>query len=283
MSTLLRRRISAVSASDSRWTAPLLSYWRRRRTRSRSSAMLASWSSSEQARMIGSTESSGTPRRNATSRSAAASSPARTAAAVLKSHCRRDAKTRPSCSSRTSISDAESSSVSVARPSVAVAGMGVRTSRRVMGRARRLRDHPRRHGVIGGFVDEDEGAGGVAGGVRVGRDVAAEPQPDAPDVVEAQLIRGGPLERLELDPALDRLEARGDRAGAVLEQVAASLDRGKVAEPAERGAQLAHRRGRVLGGRDQLAAREVDLVLEADRHAQRRLDDLGAAVGVAHL
>jgi hypothetical protein len=42
---------------------PVASYWRRRRTRSRSSAMLASCSSSEQARMIGSTDSSGTPRR----------------------------------------------------------------------------------------------------------------------------------------------------------------------------------------------------------------------------
>ena len=92
-----------------------------------------------------------------------------------------------------------------------------------------------------------------------------------------------PLERLELDPAVDRVDACGHGARAVLEQEAVALAGRAVAEPADRGAQLAHRLGRVLGGRDQLAAREVDLVLEPDGHAQRHLHLLGGAVGVAHL
>ena len=101
--------------------------------------------------------------------------------------------------------------------------------------------------------------------------------------LSAQLLGGRPLERLELDPAGDRVDPRRDGAGAVLEQEAVALAGGAVAEPAERGAQLARGRGRVLDGGDQLAAREVDLVLQPDRHAQRRLDLLGGAVGVAHL
>ena len=54
-------------------------------------------------------------------------------------------------------------------------------------------------------------------------------------------------------PCLSRKRSRGAR--------------GAVAEPAQRGVELAGRLGRVLGGGDQLAAREVDLVLEPDRDA----------------
>src|SRR5215204_6450177 len=79
-------------------------------------------------------------------------------------------------------------------------------------------DHARRDGVVAGLVDEDEGARGVALRVGVSGDLAAQPEPDVRDVVEAQFLGRGPLERLEVDPAVDRVDLRRDGARPVLER-----------------------------------------------------------------
>ena len=73
----------------------------------------------------------------------------------------------------------------------------------------------------------------MALGVGVGGDLAPEAQRDVGDVVERELLRGGPLERLEVDPAVDPVELGRDGAGAVLEREAVALVGGPVAEPGD--------------------------------------------------
>src|SRR5690349_13651558 len=100
-----------------------------------------------------------------------------------------------------------------------------------------MNDHPRRDGVVGRLVDEDERAGGVTALVGIGRDLAAQPQLYVSDVVQTQLPRLRPLERSEVDAPLDGVEPGGNRARAVLERQAVAGARRAVAEPADRGAQ----------------------------------------------
>ena len=76
----------------------------------------------------------------------------------------------------------------------------------------------------------------VAWRVGVGRDLAAEPQPHVRDVVERAARRRGPVERLEVDPAVDLVEPRRHGARAVLEQEAVRRRRRALAEPADVGA-----------------------------------------------
>ena len=68
--------------------------------------------------------------------------------------------------------------------------------------------------------------------VRVGHERGAEPQADAADRVELELVGGLVRERRDVEPVLDRLEPRGDRARRVLDHVAGARAGGRVAEPA---------------------------------------------------
>src|SRR3954451_11898708 len=68
-----------------------------------------------------------------------------------------------------------------------------------------LSHHAGADGVVRRFVDQDEGAGRAADGVRVGRELAAEAQPDAADRVELELVRRLAIERGDVEAVLDRV------------------------------------------------------------------------------
>ena len=97
----------------------------------------------------------------------------------------------------------------------------------------------------------------------------AQAQP--PDVVELQRGRGGVApERVDVD----RVQQVGDRrAGAPrrgLQDVAPAGPQRPLVEPAHVGDELAHDRRRGHGARDDLPARDVEVVGQADRHGHRR-------------
>ena len=81
---------------------------------------------------------------------------------------------------------------------------------------------------------------------------------------------GGRARRgLEVEPVVDRVDARDGR-GAVLEREPGARARRRVAEPADVGGELARGHRRRLGGGEQVAAADVEVVVERDRHRRRR-------------
>ena len=137
----------------------------------------------------------------------------------------------------------------------------------------RFDDRAGADGVVGGLVDQDERAAVAVVGVGVGDDDRARPQRHFADVVEYQLDWVVELvERLRVQPGMQRLHGGANRAGALLEREPVAGAQRAVEEPAHRRVELArkHRKGRVFGATDEdIAASDVDIVGQLDRDRQR--------------
>src|SRR5216684_8696762 len=79
-------------------------------------------------------------------------------------------------------------------------------------------DHSRGHGLVGGFVDQDKGAGGAVQLVGIDEQRLGEREGNVRDIVHRQ-TRGlrVPLERVDIDPRVERNELCPDAARGVLE------------------------------------------------------------------
>src|SRR3954451_6602553 len=73
--------------------------------------------------------------------------------------------------------------------------------------------HPGADRVVRALVDEDEGAHRAHALVGLRHDLLAEAQPHAADVVEREGLGRRPVERGEVELALDDVHARPHRAG----------------------------------------------------------------------
>ena len=103
--------------------------------------------------------------------------------------------------------------------------------------------------------------------------------------LSASSFGGRAHERLDVEPVVDRVQPRGDGAGAVLEREPGARGDGVVAEPAHGGGELARDRRPCVGGGEQVAAADVELVLQRDRHRQRRgrgVDGAGGRLDPRH-
>ena len=131
-------------------------------------------------------------------------------------------------------------------------------------------DHAGADRGVGRRVDQDEATGAPVGAVGVDRERCARAQRDASDVVELERLRIGLLEAVDVDAVVQRLDDRGRAARGVLDRVAPAGPQRRSVEPANVGVELARDDGRLARAGDQLAARNVELVLEAQRDRQRR-------------
>src|SRR5437588_7061651 len=130
----------------------------------------------------------------------------------------------------------------------------------------RLVDQSGTDGSVAGLVDQDEAAGAAIAAVWVEGEGSARAQAHAPDVIELELLRrGNALERVHVDHVLDRIHDRGGGARGVLEQISRAGAQRLLGHPADVGDELARDRGGLVGEADQLAARDVELVLEPQR------------------
>ena len=131
---------------------------------------------------------------------------------------------------------------------------------------------------VGEAVDQDEAAGlanlrkAVERNGRRGGDVANA------DFVERQRVRGLPPQRLDIDAMLDTGHARGDGADADLEQVFTSGQQRLLAHPDQVGFELIGDLRRPVGRDQRVAARHIDVAVEADgdRLARGRMRPLFA-------
>ena len=138
----------------------------------------------------------------------------------------------------------------------------------------RLDDGAGADGVVGRLVDQDERAAVPVVGVGVGDHDRAGAQRHRPDVVERQLDRVVELvERLGIQPGVQRLHRRAHRLGGLLERDPVTGAQRGLGEPAHRRVEFAgqHRQRGVVGAADEhVAAADVDVVGQFDRHRQRR-------------
>ena len=120
-------------------------------------------------------------------------------------------------------------------------------------------------GVVGGFVYQDEGAGGGVGGVGGADDGLRQRELDFAQVVHFQCVApGGVAEGVHVPHAAYGGDFGGHGAGGVFEQVfAGGVERAAV-EPAQGGGKAALRLKRAGGGEDGVAARDVDVVGEEE-------------------
>src|SRR4051812_33225579 len=149
--------------------------------------------------------------------------------------------------------------------------MGATLPLRTGGDGLRRRDHARAHGVVRGLVDEDERAGGAVVGVGVEGERLGGAQSHPADVVEGQLRRRRlAAQGAELDAILERLDDRARRVRGVLDRVAPAGAQRGVGHPAHVGGQVAGEGRAIAGAADEIAARHVELVGQADRDAHGR-------------
>ena len=126
--------------------------------------------------------------------------------------------------------------------------------------------HPRADRVVGLLVDEDERAGGAVVVVGVGGERDARLQGDAGDVVECEgRRRRTVLERGDVEQRVERCHDRAQGARRVLErELVAALER-PLRHPAHRRLQHAAGGRRRVDAAQQIAAPDVEIVLELDR------------------
>src|SRR3954452_2411418 len=95
-------------------------------------------------------------------------------------------------------------------------------------------DHPGADGDAGGFIDEDEGAGGAVLGVGVAEQGDGGAQLDTTDLVEPELL--GllvPMEAVDVEPVLEVLDQGATAAGGVLDRQLLAGAQRLVGHPAD--------------------------------------------------
>ena len=119
--------------------------------------------------------------------------------------------------------------------------------------------------MVGGFVYQDEGAGGGVGGIGGADDGLRQRELDFAQVVHFQRVApGGVAEGVHVPHAAYGGDFGGHGAGGVFEQVAAGGVERAAVEPAQGGGKATLRREGVGGGKDGVAARDVDVVGEEE-------------------
>src|SRR4051794_10252426 len=132
-------------------------------------------------------------------------------------------------------------------------------------------DHPGADGDAGGFIDEDEGAGGAVLGVGVAQQRNGGAQLDAADLVEPELL--GLLvavQAVDVEAVLEILDQRATTAGGVLDRELLAWSQRLVGHPADHRVDVLARPGSVLRAGYHVAAGDVDVVGQPDRHRHRR-------------
>ena len=120
--------------------------------------------------------------------------------------------------------------------------------------------------TFGELVDHDEAAGVAVRVVRIERDRPIEAEVAHADLVELERVRREVIEAVDVDAVLRLRDRRADRAGTDLHQVRPARQHGVLVHPHDVRLELVGHLGGVVGGAQQVAAADVDLVGERDRH-----------------
>ncbi len=134
-------------------------------------------------------------------------------------------------------------------------------------------------GVVGRLVDEDEAPGGAVAPVLVHEQRRRQAQPQPADLVQLEPV--GLLlavERVHVDAVQQLVHLGERRARGVLDPVAAGGRERALRHPAHHRVDVARLDGLVVRTADHVAARHVDVVLEAQRDRQRRVGLLELAL-----
>src|SRR5581483_6867134 len=162
------------------------------------------------------------------------------------------------------------------RPTIAPISRPVRVNCQVT----RSQHHAGGDGVVRRLVDQDERARLAGHGVPVDRERLREPQPHDADVVQLEALRRrGVLERPDVDDRDELVDDGANGAARVLHgELRTGLERA-LAHPADAGLEVARHGGRALRVGEHVAARDVDVVREPDRHGFGRERLVERAVG----
>ena len=101
---------------------------------------------------------------------------------------------------------------------------------------------------------------------------------DDADRVQLEVVRGDAVERVDVELVLDRRDRGRDRLRADAHEVRAAAQERLVRHPHDRRLELVAHLRRRIGRRDDVAAADVDLVLERERHRLARDRALEVAV-----
>ena len=139
-------------------------------------------------------------------------------------------------------------------------------------------DHPRRDRRIGHAVDQDETAQIRVGGIGFERDRAVGRDVHHPDRVQPQCFRGQMLQRVDVHLVFRLGHGGGDGLGAQLQQIGAARQHLGIRHPDQRRLELVGDLAGLVGLRDHVAARTVDLVLEGQGDGLTRDGQIQIAV-----
>lgn len=97
-----------------------------------------------------------------------------------------------------------------------------------------------------------------------------------------QPLGGQPLLRIHIDLVLDLADARGDRARADLEPVRAARQQGGIVHPQQMCGELVGHFRRVVDRSDDVAAADIDLVVQGQRDRLAGACAIHVAIGIQH-
>ena len=149
----------------------------------------------------------------------------------------------------------------------------------VGGAAQAVGHHTGGDGLVALAVDQDEGAGGMILGVDVEGQRRVGGDRGAADLVEAQCRRRVLRERVDVEPVGQPAYVGRYRACAELQQIGSAEAQRLVAHPDEVGGEAVIDRRPRAGMRQHVAAGDVDLVGERQRHGIAGARDVEVAVG----
>ena len=140
-------------------------------------------------------------------------------------------------------------------------------------------DHPRGRGLVGRPVDEDEGAGRAVVGIGVEGDRHGRCDVAEPDLVEVELLRRELVEIVDVEAVLELRDLGRHGARADLHQIGAAGQHGVGAHPDQMRGELVGdlRPARRVG--EHVAAGDIDLVFERQRHRVARFGAFLLLVG----
>lgn len=135
-----------------------------------------------------------------------------------------------------------------------------------VGRApQRKADHAGGNGAVAQLVDQDEPAEIAVFGVRLERDRPVRGNVDGADGIELQRLRRQVLHRVDVDLVLGLGDGGGRALRAHHHPIRTARQHRRLVHPDQRRLELIGRLHRAIGGREDIAARAVDLVGKADR------------------
>ena len=136
----------------------------------------------------------------------------------------------------------------------------------VVGPAQCKVQHARAHGVQAQPVDEDEAPGVANGAVGVEGHGCVQRQVAHADAVQSQAGRGQVFQRVHVDLVFDGGDGRPHRARTNLQPVGPAGQQRLVGHPHQRALKLVGHFGGVGRGRENVAARDVDLGVQRQRY-----------------